>query len=147
VNQQTRGIEYEFTFQPAEHFTLTGNYTFITAQESTQSRINFKDTVYNYSLRRPTHSINITAGYNFTKAFYASVSGKYVSSRYDVGAYKKADILLDDYFLLSAYAEYTFGERLKIFADAQNIANRKFYDVRGYNGIPDMFNAGVTFNW
>ncbi len=147
VNQKTRGIEYEFTLQPAEHFTLTGNYTFITAQESTQSRINFKDTVYNYSLRRPTHSINITAGYNFTKAFYASISGKYVSSRYDVGAYKKPDVILGDYFLLGAYAEYTFGDRLKIFADAQNIANRKFYDINGYNGIPDMFNAGVTFNW
>ena len=147
VNQATRGIEYELSFKPTEQLTFTGNYTFITAQETTQSRINFKDTVYNYSLRRPTHSINITAGYRFTKGLYASFSGKYISNRYDVGAYKKADVLLDSYFLLSAYAEYTFSDRLKIFADVQNFGNKKFYDVRGYNGIPTLFNTGVTFNW
>ncbi len=147
VNQETRGIEYELNFQPFEHLTITGNYTFITAQETTQSRINFKDTTYNYSLRRPTHNINFTTGYQFSKGLYASVSGKYVSSRYDVGAYKKADILLNSYFLWSAYAEYKFDDRLKIFGDVQNITNTKFYDVRGYNGIPSMFNIGATFNW
>jgi vitamin B12 transporter len=147
VNQQTRGIEYELTFQPIEQLTVKGNYTFITAQESTQSRINFKDTTYNYSLRRPTHNINVTVGYQFSKGLYASVSGKYVSSRYDVGAYKKPDVLLDSYFLVGAYAEYTFGGQLKIFADAQNIFNKKFFEVRGYNGIPSIFNIGATFNW
>jgi len=147
VNQKTKGIEYEVNYKPAEHLTLTGNYTLITAQETTQSRINFKDTTYDYSLRRPTHNINITAGYQFTKGFYASLSGKYVSSRYDVGAYKKADILLDSYFLLGAYADYTFGDHLKVFADVQNITNKKFFDIRGYNGIPSMFTIGATFNW
>ncbi len=147
VNQTTRGIEYEVNFQPAEHLTLNANYTFITAQETTQSRINFKDTTYNYSLRRPTHSINISTGYQFTKGLYASISGKYVSNRYDVGAYKKADILLDSYFLLGAYAEYKFRNCLKVFADIQNITNKKFFEVRGYNAIPSMFNIGATFNW
>jgi vitamin B12 transporter len=126
---------------------LSGNYAFITAQETTQSRVSFKDTLYNYSIRRPAHNINITAGYQFSKGFYASVSGKYVSSRYDVGAYKKPDVLLDSYFLLGAYAEYKFGDMLKVFADVQNITNKKFFDIRGYNGIPSMFNIGATFNW
>lgn len=147
VNQKARGIEYEFTLQPVEKVTLSGNYTFIGAQEATQSRVNFKDTVYNYSLRRPTHSINITAGWQITNGLFASVSGKYASDRYDVGAYKKPDVLLDSYFILGAYAEYRFGERYKFFCDAQNIGNRKFYEVRGYNSIPFMFNAGFTFNW
>ena len=147
VNQTTRGIEYEVSFQPAEHLSLSGNYTFITAQETTQSRINFKDTTYNYSLRRPTHSVNITSGYQFTKGMYASINGKYVSNRYDVGGYKKADVLLDSYFLLGAYAEYKFSNCLKLFADVQNIGNEKFFEVRGYNAIPSMFNIGATFNW
>ena len=147
VNQATGGIEYEANFQPSEKLSLTGNYTFITAQETTQSRINFKDTMYHYSLRRPTHTINITAGYRFTRNLYASISGKYVSNRYDVGGYKKPDVLLDSYFLLSAYTEYTFGKCLKIFADAQNITNKKFFEVRGYNAIPSLFSVGATFNW
>ncbi|MEO7530415.1 MAG: TonB-dependent receptor [Sediminibacterium sp.] len=147
VNQATRGIEYEFNFMPTEQLTLTANYTFITAQELTQSRINFKDTTYNYSLRRPTHSINVTAGYQFTKSLYASISGKYIGDRYDVGAYKKADVRLDSYFIVGAYAEYKFGNYLKLFGDVQNIGNKKFFEVRGYNGIPSIFNIGATFNW
>ena len=147
VNQQTRGLEYEVNFQPVKDLTLTGNYTFITAQETTQSRINFKDTVYNYSLRRPTHNINLTAGYLFKKGFYASVSGKYISSRNDVGAYKKADVMLDDYFILGAYAEFKPNNFLKFFVDLQNIADRKFYDLRGYNSIPTMLTAGITVSF
>ena len=147
VNQATRGIEYEANFQPVKNLTLTGNYTFITAQETTQSRINFKDTIYNYSLRRPTHNMNITAGYQFTEGLYVSISGKYVSSRYDVGAYKKPDVLLGSYFLTGAYAEYKTGTAVKLFVDVQNIFNVKFFDVNGYNSIPSLFNAGVTFTW
>jgi vitamin B12 transporter len=147
VNQATRGIEYEFNFQPVAHLTVTGNYTFITAQEITQSRINFKDTTYNYLLRRPAHSLNITAGYQFSKCLYASVSGKYIGDRYDVGAYKKADIRLDSYLIVGAYAEYKFADYLKVFGDVQNIGKKKFFDIRGYNGIPSIFNIGATFNW
>ena len=147
VNQQARGIEYEVTFQPTEQLTLTGNYTFVTVQEITQSRINFKDTSYNYALRRPTHNFNITAGYQFSKGLYASVSGKYIGDRYDVGGYKKADVRLDSYFIVGVHAEYKFADYLKVFGDVQNIGNKKFYEVRGYNGIPSMFNIGATFNW
>jgi vitamin B12 transporter len=147
VKQITHGVEYEINYQPVNNLTLTGNYTFITAQETTQSRVSFKDTLYNYSLRRPAHMLNLTTGYRFSKGLYASISGKYVSDRNDVGAYKKADVLLDDYFIINAYAEYTFGERWKLFGDVQNLANRKFSEIRGYNGIPTLFNAGITFNW
>ena len=103
--------------------------------------------MYHFSLRRPTHSVNITSGYQFTKGLYASINGKYISSRYDVGGYKKADVLLDSYFLLGVYAEYKFGDYLKVFTDVQNITNKRFYEVRGYNAIPAMFTIGATFNW
>jgi len=147
VKQMVRGLEYEIKLSPVEKLQLTGNYTFITAQETTQSRVNFKDTVYNYSLRRPTHMFNLTAGYQFSKGLFISVSGKYVGDRYDAGAYKKPDVTLDSYFLLGAYGEYLFNDRFKLFADVQNLTNRKFNEIRGYNGIPTMFNTGLTFNW
>lgn len=147
IDQAVRGIEYEVNFHPTQQLSLSANYTFISVQELTQSRINFKDTSYNYALRRPAHNINVTAGYQFTKALFASVSGKYVSDRYDLGAYKKADVRLDSYFIVSAYAEYTFKKYLKVFADVQNIGDKKFFDVRGFNSIPSIFNIGATFNW
>jgi vitamin B12 transporter len=146
INQASRGIEYEVKFQPTERLSLTGNYTFVSVQELTQSRISFKDTTYVYALRRPTHSVNVTAGYQFSKGFFASLTGKYIGDRYDVGGYKRADVRMDSYFIVGAYAEYKFADFLKVFADVQNIGGKKFFEVRGYNGIPSMFNVGATVN-
>ena len=76
-----------------------------------------------------------------------SVNGKYVSSRHDVGGYQKADVLLNSYFIAGAHSDFTLNEHVKFFADAQNIFNKKFFDVRGYNSIPALFNGGVILNW
>jgi len=147
VKQIVNGIEFEATVKPVEHLTITANYTYLSPKETTQNRITNKDTVtYNYLLRRPDNSFNLTVGMQATKGFYASVSGKYVGKRYDVGGYQKADVNLDAYFLLSAYAEYQLCKYAKIFADAQNITNKQFFDVRGYNSIPFMLNAGITIH-
>ena len=144
-NKQTvKGIEWESSVQPVQHLTVAFNYTYIKPEEQSQSRVTFKDTTYDQLLRRPQHSFNITAGYQLN-ALYVSVSGKYVSSRYDVGGYKVNDVKLDGYFLLGAYAEYKLKKYLKFFADAQNITDKKFFDVRGYNSIPFIINGGVTF--
>ena len=64
-----------------------------------------------------------------------------------MGDYQEADILLDSYFLMGAYAEYKFKKYIKLFANAQNIFNKKFFDIRGYNSIPFLINGGVTFEW
>ncbi len=147
ASQVVRGLEYEVSITPTKKLNITGNYTYLVGEEVTQNRVNFKDTAYSYLLRRPKHNLNITAGYQFTKGFYASITGKYVSSRQDVGGFKKADIGLDSYAILGAYAEYTCNSNFKFFADVQNLTNKQFYDVRGFNSQPLLFNAGVTINW
>ncbi len=147
IKQIVNGIEFEINVRPTDKININANYTYLSPNETTQNRITNKDTVtYNYLLRRPANSFNLTAGIQASKALYASVSGKYVGKRYDVGGYQKADISLADYFLLSAYAEYQICKCAKFFVDAQNITNKKFFDVRGYNSIPFMLNAGVTIH-
>ncbi len=146
TSQKVNGLEYEITTHPTKKINITANYSLLLSKESTESRISFNDTTYNYSLRQPKNTINITAAYQVSKAFYASISGKYVSKRYDVGGYSQADVSLNDYFLLSAYAEYQACKNAKFFIDAQNITNKKFFDVRGYNSIPFLLNAGITIH-
>ena len=146
VKQSVDGFELELAVNPVKNLNLSANYTLITGEEHTQSRKSQNDTVYNHLLRRPKHNINFNIDYQFVKGLVAGISAKSVSSRYDVGGYQKDDVLLDHYFLLGAHAEYTW-KYLKFFADAQNITNKKFFDLRGYNSIPFMINAGVTFNW
>lgn len=147
IQQVVRGIEYEMSIQPTTKLSITGNYTFLASEENTQSRINFKDTSYTYLLRRPKHNLNLNIAYQFTPTLYVSVAGKYVSKRNDVGGYKRADVELDGYFLLNAYAEFELNRHVKFFADVQNLTNTKFFDIRGFNAIPTMINAGVRVNW
>lgn len=147
IKQVVNGIELEANINATDKININANYTYLSPKETTQNRITNQDTItYNYLLRRPANSINISVTMQASKAFYASITGKYVSSRYDIGGYKKPDINLDSYFLLSAYAEYQICKKAKLFVDLQNITNKKFFDVRGYNSIPFLFNAGVTIH-
>lgn len=146
TKQKVAGIEVESKFQPLKSLTVSFNYTFLKANERSQSRENFKDTVYEYLLRRPTHHANLFVGYTFKNELFISASAKYVSKRQDIGGYKRPDVLLDDYLLLSAYGEYRLKKTVKLFADFQNITGKKFFDIRGYNSIPFLVNSGVTLN-
>jgi vitamin B12 transporter len=82
----------ETKVEPVANFTLSANYTYIKPKEESQSRVNFKDTTYNYLLRRPQHNANITAGYKFNNGLYISATSKYVARRYDAGGYKVPDV-------------------------------------------------------
>ncbi len=147
IKQIVTGIEYEVSVQATSKLLITGNYTFLSSEENTQSRVTRKDTSYGYLLRRPKHNINVNISYQFTPALFVSIATKYVSKRNDVGGFRVADVELGDYFLLSAYAEYELKNKIKFFADVQNIGNIKFFDVRGFNAIPTMVNAGVRLSW
>ena len=148
VRQKVNGIELEVTAKPTKILTLSANYTYLSPHETSQNRKTNQDTIsYNYLLRRPAHDVNATIGVQATKPLYVSLTGKYVSKRYDVGGYMQPDVMLKSYFLLGAYAEYKLSSQTKFFADAKNLFNTKFYDVYGYNSIPFLFNAGVTVNF
>ena len=146
-NQVVRGIEYEFKIQPIKGLSISGNYTYLSATEKSQSRKTFSDTSYNYALRRPKNSLNLTVGYQFTKALYITAGAKSVSKREDVGGYQTNDIVLNAYTIFNAYAEYKFSNRFKVFIDGQNLTGKKFFDLNGYNSIPFVFTAGVTANF
>jgi vitamin B12 transporter len=145
-SQTVRGIEWESVLRATKQLTITFNYTYLSPDEQTQSRVSFKDTVYHYLLRRPQHNLNILAGYQLNNKLYVSIGAKYAAKRYDAGGYQAPDILLDPYFIMNAYGEYKCNKQVKFFADVQNLTNKKFFDVRGFNSIPFTIQAGVSVN-
>jgi vitamin B12 transporter len=64
-----------------------------------------------------------------------SISGRYISSRYDVGGYATPDVKLDDYTLLNAHIQYKENNWLSFFVDLQNIFQNRFQEIYGYNSI------------
>lgn len=145
-NQRANGLEYEIAWQPFKNIDVNANATWIGGQEFVQSRITTKDSSYAYLLRRPALQANLQLGYRFKEAWYFSVSARYVSARYDVGGFQMPDVRLNDYFIANAYLSYTkkYG---KIFIDLQNFTNTVFYDIRGFNSIPMIAQAGLQLEW
>lgn len=144
--QKVHGVELETSYKPSKAVNLTLNYTYLRPTENVQSRITFTDSSYSYLLRRPEHQLNATVGWNITQSFFASINGRYVSQRYDVGGYKKPDVNMDAYFLLGAYLEYSLPKSIRLFADFQNITNNDFVETVGFNTIPFMAHAGFILS-
>ncbi|HSC54710.1 MAG TPA: TonB-dependent receptor [Phnomibacter sp.] len=145
--QKVQGLELESSYNPTNSVSIKLNYTFLHPTENVQSRMTFKDTTYDYLLRRPTHQLNATVGWNITEAFYASLNGKYVSDRYDAAGYMVPDAKMNAYGLLGAYFEYKLpNNHPKFFLDLQNITNKHFVDTYGYNTIPFNIQCGVTLS-
>lgn len=145
--QVVRGFEYEGVYKISSVLQLSGNYTFITGNDNTQSRITFNDTSYNYLLRRPKHQFNGTISYQPFSKLSLNISARYISDRFDTGGFASKDLSLSSYWLLNCYIDYKPKEWMRFFVDGQNLTNRTFFDLRGFNSIPLMIQAGATFEW
>jgi len=144
VKQLVSGIELQIAARPTKQLSINANYTYLAFEETSQSRITLKDTTYNYLLKRPTHTLNCTIGYQVTPKLFASIHTRVVSERKDFGGYKKADANLPAYTIFNLYAGYKLANFGNVFIDAQNLLNKKFFEVYGYNSIPFMLNAGFS---
>jgi vitamin B12 transporter len=147
--QHDQGVELELQYQPAGKWNLRANYTYLDG-EITQKLLPTKDTSYFNLLRRPRHSLNLYAGYQVTAALFVSASLQHLSSRDDVfydASFSAVPKKLDAYTLVHAYAEYLLAnKRLRLFADARNLANKKDYiEVYGYNVQGFNMQVGVRF--
>jgi vitamin B12 transporter len=142
--ERANGIEWEGTIKFAKIWSLSANYTWTKMKETTQSPVSYNDTTYNYALRVPEHTVNVTLGVRPVPALYLSVSTHYESKRYDLGGYDAPDVVLNPFAILNGYAEYKVIHWAKIFVEGRNILDKKFVTVYGYNSIPAMFTAGAT---
>jgi vitamin B12 transporter len=148
IQQKVQGIEWENTVRLHAKWYALVNYTYIDGQEETQNRTTNKDTItYSYLLRRPAHQLNVQLNYQPTPSVNLQVSTRFVSNRFDVGGYLKPDVSLASYWLFNALASWQITEQVRLFGDMQNISNTKFFDIRGYNSIPFMWQVGLHINW
>ena len=147
IQQKVNGIEIEIQHPLNEQHHFSLNYTLMNGQETNQNRITNTDTVtYNYLLKRPKHSLNAQWNYAINNKWSASLMGRFISERKDVGGYGKADVTLGYYTLLNASLQYKWSNRITVFANGQNLLNDSFSEVNGYNAIGRMFQFGIRLN-
>ena len=147
--QQNYGIEMSLHYKKG-NWRFDGNYTFTDGQtkagfDGAGNPIG-KDTTYYNLYRIPKHAINLTAGWQLSKAVFLSVRTHTVSRReeYVFGA---APATLKGYTLVNIYAEYAMGRPIKWFLQLKNITNTKYVDFLGYNTKRFNFATGIHFEF
>ena len=148
VEQRVNGFEFESNLDITKALHLNMNYTYLSGQELTQNRETNKESItYPYLLRRPAHNLNLTLNYKISTKLFASLSSKSLSARYDIGGYEQADVVLPPYTIFSGYGTYKMNDKVSFFIDAQNLFNKKFFDIYGYQSIPFMISAGINLKF
>lgn len=137
------GMELEGSVQLGKKIQLRGNYTLLGAEDRVQSRLTTKDTSYTYLLRRPKHQANVMLRYQPTSQLTLQVNALYVGERLDVGGFRVADVSLDAYTLLNCMIQYKATKNITLFADGQNILNKTFFDLNGFNSMGRNLQGGL----
>jgi vitamin B12 transporter len=148
ISKQTNyGGEFEFAYHTAA-LNLAANYTY--TDGSTTSRYDGtgfpmnKDTTYFNLYRVPRHTINLRAGYDFSKKYYLSVHARQVSRRFEF-IYGASPEVLKSYFTADIHGQYMFGSNT-FFIDIKNVLNKQYFDIAGYNSKRMNVLAGFSFH-
>ena len=144
--QNDHGFEVEPVIRINEKLNINLYYAF-TDGDVTRKLTN-KDTTYYNLFRRPKHSFGGTISYQLTKNLFLSTNLYNYGKRTDLdfGSWPAKEVSLKNYFLWSAYAEYSIAaNKLKFFIDVKNILDKKYAEVYGYSTQGFNLAGGVSF--
>ncbi|MEW6526294.1 MAG: TonB-dependent receptor [Spirochaetota bacterium] len=133
----TKGFEGSFTLQPFKALTLGGGYTYTQAiDESTDTQL----------LRRPKHqgyaTVNIYIG-KFSISYTGTYVGKRNDSYFDAATFSTVAVTLKGYVKSDIAAHYALTPQVTIQAKAENITNKHYQHVYGYNMPQRSFYVGL----
>jgi vitamin B12 transporter len=136
--QNDQGLEIEPSYK-YKILTVSGFYSFV---DGTAVR----NGVNTYGLlRRPKQSFGLQAGVQATQKLFVSANFRSYGQRADYNY--PANVTLPAYQLLDGYAQYAINGRVRVFANLNNILDKRYQEIYGYSTMGTNFNAGVSFNF
>ncbi len=140
--QRDNGIETDASVAVSKVINISANYTYADGKIMTTSDFTGKDTAVYNLYKRPRNVFNVQANFQVTKALDFSVHLKTVSN-HEEPVYADAPIKVKGYYTIDIYSEYAASKMIKLFANFNNITNRQYFDIRGYNCKRFNFMAGL----
>jgi vitamin B12 transporter len=145
--QLDKGIDVEGSWRFNEKVRLKLFYSFVdgkTKQNSTE--------IQKVLYRIPKHSVGLNFAVSPTPNWTASINYKLTGNRkdlfYNSNTFMNEEVDLDAYHLLDFYTDYSFLKgKLKVFVDAKNILNQKYYEVYGYSPLPASVSVGANIRF
>lgn len=143
--KKSNGVELEAEYK-GDRWNMSANYTHIDGKIVSQyDNAGFplaKDTTYNNLYRTPKNVFNLTGGVWLTGKLYTGSTIRIAGDRLEP-VYASRPVVLDKYYTVDVYGEYSIRHNVKIFADLKNITDQEYFEVLGYNARGFNFMGGV----
>ncbi|MFZ7198195.1 TonB-dependent receptor plug domain-containing protein [Avibacterium avium] len=115
-----KGLELAYNGKITDDLTAYANYTYTQTKDSKGQTL----------LRRPKHMANLGLTYQITEAVGANVNVNYVGKRIDT--IYPARVKMPSYTLVSLGANYQVTPNLNVYANLNNLFDKKYESVAGY---------------
>ena len=132
---ETKGVEIEASFQPAESLIITANHTFLETKDKT--------TGLELS-RRPKNKTNLGINYRFLDKGNVNLGLTHVGKRWGNSA---NTLKIKSCLKVDLSASYELTDNVRIFGRVENLFDKKYQEVYGFATAGRSFYAGakVTF--
>ncbi len=93
----------------------------------------------------PVHRLTLSADYTVTPAWHLGADLRLQSGAYLVGDESNQEVKLPGFTTVDLRTAYDFGPRLSVFADVQNLFDRRYYTYGAFtelDGLPPAFHPG-----
>ena len=133
------GVEVAARFKLTREITLGGAYTYTDARNPDGER----------ELRRPPHAGKVDLAYDFMGGRGTATIGAIYNGRQEDIAFRMPfffpteRVALDAYWLLNATASYKITPAVEVFGRVENLLDRHYQEVYGYDAPPIAAYAGV----
>lgn len=139
-----RGFELEVN-KRLGNFSAQANYTYLDGLISDDlSKDN--DAIMEF-LRRPKHTLNLGVAYSFNDKFNVGIQSQTWSKRNDTffnsETFASEAVILDDFTLFHAQAAYHINDQITINLSGQNIFNKDYMEIYGFNSRGATFSGGL----
>ena len=122
---KVKGVEVAYNGKITDALTAYANYTYTQTRDSKGAEL----------ARRPKHLANAGLAYQITEKFRADVNVSYTGKRMDTyysPTYTTHKVKLPSYTLANLGVNYKVADSLTIYANLNNVFNKKYENVLGY---------------
>jgi vitamin B12 transporter len=124
VNEaEIRGLEADLSVELTKKLNMHLNYTYTRSQNDDDQQL----------LRRPVHQANVDLIYQPTADWRFTGSLHHIGSRKDVDA-SGTRVRMGSYAVVNASADYKVNNNTRVFARVENLTDRDYEPVWGYQG-------------
>lgn len=131
----TKGIEFSLNVTPASWLKFSTNYTWLNAEDITK---------HSWLPRRPMHKASGTLTFLWHKKADFSLTGVYFGKRFDGDNNQNP---LGGYFIVNLAARYYPTSYVTLSLRIQNLLDRDYEEIKGYNALPFAAFLGAEFKW